>query len=119
MRPFGVDSQLVQLEITDTAGQDDFDSISTTYMRSGKGFLLVYAIDDRASFDKIEHFHHGLLLAKDASTIPCVICGNKCDLEDRRVVSKTEGENFLKNLSVNSMKLQHLQIIIFMNHLLQ
>ena len=97
-RPFSVDGQSVQLEITDTAGQDDFAAMRTSYMRNGQGFILVYAIDDRASFEEIESFHRELLRTKNTAAVPCVICGNKCDLEDRRIVSKAEGEELAAKL---------------------
>ena len=97
-RPLNVDGESVQLDITDTAGQDDFAAMRTSYMRSGKGFILVYAIDDRASFEEIEAFHKELVRTKPGEKIPCVICGNKCDLEDRRIVSKAEGEELAQKL---------------------
>ena len=97
-RPFNVDGESVQLDITDTAGQDDFAAMRTSYMRQGKGFILVYAIDDRASFEEIESFHKELIRTKSTQNVPCVICGNKCDLEDRRIVSKAEGEELAAKL---------------------
>lgn len=97
-RPFSVDGESVSLDITDTAGQDDFAAMRTSYMRQGKGFILVYAIDDRASFEEMESFHRELIRTKCTSSVPCVICGNKCDLEERRVVSKAEGEELAAKL---------------------
>lgn len=97
-RPLNVDGESVQLDITDTAGQDDFAAMRTSYMRQGKGFILVYAIDDRASFEEMEAFHRELIRTKCTSTVPCVICGNKCDLEERRIVSKAEGEELAAKL---------------------
>ena len=97
-RPLSVDGENVQLDITDTAGQDDFAAMRTSYMRQGKGFILVYAIDDRASFEEIESFHRELIRTKCTPTVPCVICGNKCDLDDRRIVSKAEGEELAAKL---------------------
>jgi GTPase SAR1 family protein len=49
-----VDSQNVQLDILDTAGQNDFAPMRTSYMRQGQGFIIVYAIDDRSSFEEAE-----------------------------------------------------------------
>lgn len=91
-RVLAVDGENVQLDILDTAGQDDFAPMRTSYMRQGKGFIIVYAIDDRASFDEVEMFQRDLARTRATHDIPIVVCGNKCDLEDKRVVSKTEGE---------------------------
>jgi small GTP-binding protein len=98
-RVLQVDNDNVQLDILDTAGQDDFAPMRTSYMRQGKGFIIVYAIDDRASFEEVEVFHRDLVRTKGTNSVPTVICGNKCDLEEKRVVSKTEGEELATKLS--------------------
>jgi small GTP-binding protein len=98
-RVLAVDNENIQLDILDTAGQDDFAPMRTSYMRQGKGFIIVYAIDDRASFEEVEVFHRDLTRTKGTSNVPVVICGNKCDLEDKRVVSKAEGEELASKLS--------------------
>ena len=90
--PYKVNDNNYQLDITDTAGQDDFAPMRTSYMRQGNGFILVYAIDDRSSFEEIEIFHKDLVRTKGTSDIPLVLCGHKCDLEDRREVTRAEGE---------------------------
>ena len=58
------------------------------YMRSGEGFLLVYSITDRDSFDSIGAYHQQILRVKDTESVPIVLVGNKCDLEDGRCVAK-------------------------------
>jgi small GTP-binding protein len=98
-RVLAVDNENIQLDILDTAGQDDFAPMRTSYMRQGKGFIIVYAIDDRASFEEVEVFHRDLTRTKGTTNVPVVICGNKCDLEDKRVVSKAEGEELAAKLS--------------------
>jgi small GTP-binding protein len=98
-RVLAVDGENIQLDILDTAGQDDFAPMRTSYMRQGKGFIIVYAIDDRASFEEVEVFHRDLTRTKGTTNVPVVICGNKCDLEDKRVVSKQESEELAGKLS--------------------
>ena len=88
-----VDNENIQLDILDTAGQADFAPMRVSYMRQGKGFIIVYAVDDRSSFEEVEEFYNDLIRTKGTSNVPIVICGNKCDLEDKRVISKTEGED--------------------------
>jgi small GTP-binding protein len=94
-----VDSQNVRLDILDTAGQDDLAPMQTSYMRQGKGFIIAHAIDDRESFEGVELFYRDITRTKGMSNIPVVICGNKCDLEDLRVVSKAKGEELASRLS--------------------
>jgi small GTP-binding protein len=98
-RVLAVDNENIQLDILDTAGQEDFAPMRKSYMRQGKGFIIVYAVDDRASFEEVEVFHRDLTRTKGTTNVPVVICGNKCDLEDKRVVSKAEGEELASKLT--------------------
>lgn len=46
-------------------------------MRSGEGFLLVYSVADRASFEEIYKFHRQILRVKDRDEFPMLMVGNK------------------------------------------
>ena len=80
-----VDGQDVSLDILDTAGQDDFAAIRSTYMRTGQGFIVVFAVNDVPSFDGLEHFVEDIRAVSDKEDIPIVVCGNKCDLQERSI----------------------------------
>lgn len=58
------------------------------YMRTGEGFLLVYSITSRQSFDEITTFQQQILRVKDKDYFPMVVVGNKCDLEGEREVTR-------------------------------
>ena len=69
------------------------------WMREGKGFLLVYSITSRQTFDEVAMLRDKILRTKDddtGSNVPIVLAGNKCDLEDSRQVPKSEGEQLAK-----------------------
>jgi len=55
-------------------------------MRTGEGFLLVYSITSRNSFEEVSTFYQQILNAKDLDYFPVVIVANKCDLEFERQV---------------------------------
>jgi GTPase SAR1 family protein len=59
-------------------------------MRTGEGFLLVYSITSRQSFEEILTFQQQILRVKDKDYFPMIVVGNKADLEGEREVS-TEG----------------------------
>ncbi|KAI5293898.1 Ras GTPase [Ascosphaera atra] len=67
------------------------------YMRTGEGFLLVYSITSRQSFEEIMTFQQQILRVKDKDYFPMIVVGNKCDLEKERVVSKQEGEDLARD----------------------
>ena len=66
------------------------------YMRSGQGFLLVYDVTNKASFAEMPAFRNQILSAKDADSVPLVLIGNKCDIEDAREVSTADGMELAK-----------------------
>jgi len=86
-----IDGETSLLDILDTAGQEEYSAMRDQYMRTGQGFLLVYAITSRGSFEEISAFREQILRVKDADKVPMVLCGNKSDLESERQVSNAEG----------------------------
>jgi len=51
------------------------------YIRTGQGFLCVYSITSRSSFEAITRFRDQILRVKDEESYPMIVVGNKCDLE--------------------------------------
>jgi small GTP-binding protein len=74
------------------------------YMRNGEGFLLVYSIIDRNSFEEIQTFHSQILRVKDKDDFPMMLVGNKCDLESERTVSSEEGAALAAQLNVTHLE---------------
>lgn len=56
-------------------------------MINGEGFLLVYAVNSRESFQELTDFHRQILRVKDSDWVPAIIVANKCDLEYERQVT--------------------------------
>ena len=55
------------------------------YMRTGEGFLLVFAVNEAKSFENIAHYREQIRRVKDSDDVPMVLVGNKCDLQQRAV----------------------------------
>ena len=66
------------------------------YMRGGEGFILVYSVTDKRSFQEIRRYKEMIDRVRNYETVPIVIAGNKSDLEDRRQVTSQEGELMAK-----------------------
>ena len=83
-----IDSEVALLDVLDTAGQEEYAAMREQYMRTGEGFLLVYSITSRQSFEEIMTFQQQILRVKDRDYFPIIIVGNKCDLDTERQVSR-------------------------------
>ncbi|CAG0896269.1 unnamed protein product [Cyprideis torosa] len=95
-----IDDQLAKLDILDTAGQEEFSAMREQYMRSGEGFVLVFSVTDRNSFDEVYKFHRQILRVKDRDEFPMILVGNKADLEHQRVVSSVEIQQMASQLKI-------------------
>jgi len=95
-----IDDRVAHLDILDTAGQEEFSAMRDQYMRSGEGFLLVFSVTDRSSFEEISKFYNQILRVKDRNEFPMILVGNKCDLDNERAVSQTEGQEVGKQLRI-------------------
>jgi small GTP-binding protein len=91
-----VNGQQCMLEILDTAGTEQFTAMRDLYMKNGQGFVLVYSITSQSTFNDLADLREQILRVKDTDKVPMVLVGNKCDLEDDRVVGKDQGATLAK-----------------------
>ncbi|TNV84411.1 hypothetical protein FGO68_gene14284 [Halteria grandinella] len=96
-QPGVVEQRNVKLQIYDTAGQEQFKSITSQFYRGAAGALLVYDITRRDTFTHIETWLREVRENGNADMVIMLI-GNKADLADtKRRVSTEEGERFAKD----------------------
>ncbi|KAG1461995.1 hypothetical protein G6F55_003239 [Rhizopus delemar] len=97
-----IDEETALLDVLDTAGQEEtlfylFCAMREQYMRNGEGFILVYSITSRLSFEEVNTFYQQIRRVKDRDFFPMILVGNKCDLEGDRRVSSQEGKDLAKS----------------------
>ncbi|KAK6342787.1 Ras GTPase [Orbilia javanica] len=63
-----------------------------------QGFLLMYSITSRDSFEAISTFHQQIRQIKGEGPLPIVVVGNKCDMATVREVSIKEGRDLARSL---------------------
>jgi GTPase KRas protein len=68
-----IDDETCLLDILDTAGQEEYSAMRDQYMRTGQGFILVFAITSRSSFDEIASFREQILRVKDKDKVPMIL----------------------------------------------
>lgn len=92
-----IDDENVILEILDTGGQSETPH-KEGQVKWGESFLLVYSIDDRDSFEQIPSIKMYIDDIKGTKSSPCIIIGNKADLDHIREVKQEEGEALAEEL---------------------
>ena len=88
-----INSNVVKLQIWDTCGQEVYKSLISNFYRNCSLALIVYAINNRDSFEHAENWLNDLKNQSNPN-VRVFLVGNKSDLEQNRVISKEEGENF-------------------------
>jgi GTPase KRas protein len=91
-----IDDEVALLDILDTAGQEEYSAMREQYMRTGEGFLLVYSVTERESFNELSTFYQQILRVKDTDDVPILLVGNKSDLTEERAVSFEEGQKLAR-----------------------
>ena len=94
-RTIKVKGKDIKIQIWDTAGQENFRSLTRSYYRSSIASLVVYDVTSRSTFDKLTSWIEELRENCQKETI-IVIVGNKKDLDKQRQVTYQEGLNFAK-----------------------
>ena len=85
-----VNNNIIQIQFWDTCGNEEFTKNTPNLFKNASLGILVYAINDRASFNDIENWYN--ILRTCQLNYPIFLIGNKCDLENERKISKEEGE---------------------------
>ncbi|KXN67994.1 hypothetical protein CONCODRAFT_9851 [Conidiobolus coronatus NRRL 28638] len=100
-----VDEVEYQLEITDTAGQEEYRGLwSDQFLQSADGFILVYSITLKSSFEELTFIRNQIMRVREDEQCPMIIVGNKCDLGDLREVQETEAKEWAK--SINALQIE-------------
>lgn len=89
-----IHSHVIRVQIWDTAGQDRYRAITTSYYRGALGGLVVYDITNKKSFVNISHWISEF--REHVSQPVMVLVGNKSDLVDQREVSTQDAQQLAK-----------------------
>lgn len=92
-----VNGQLFELQLWDTAGQEQYRSLGTMYYRGAHAAIVVYDVTKQKTFDDIKSWIDDFRSINDSTYFICVV-GNKNDLE-----SEVKQDDAIKSLSVNKI----------------
>ena len=79
------------VQVWDTAGQENFRSVTRAYYKASAVAMVVYDITNEESFKNIQSWIRD---CKDLApkTVQLILIGNKSDLEENRVITRERGE---------------------------
>ncbi|XP_041861848.1 GTP-binding protein Rhes [Melanotaenia boesemani] len=94
---FHIGGEAYQVDLLDASSERDFPAKRRLSILTADIFLLVFSLDDRESLDEVRELLNEIKAAKakllksnHPMRVPAVVCGNKADLDARRVVSRSE-----------------------------
>lgn len=95
-----IDSENCILDIFDIGYSDEYSAFREHYMRYGHGYVLLYDITSRTSFEEVTEYREMIFRSKDSDQVPMVLVGNKCDLENERQITTQEGVERARHWSI-------------------
>jgi GTP-binding nuclear protein Ran len=82
--------------VWDTAGQEKFGGLRDGYYIQGQCAILMFDVTSRQTYKNIPTWHRDII--RVCENIPIVLCGNKVDVNDRKVKPKHITFHRKKNL---------------------
>ncbi|KAL7715294.1 hypothetical protein QTN25_007218 [Entamoeba marina] len=89
-----IENKKIKVQLWDTAGQEKFRNITSSYYRGTHGCLVVYDVTDITTFDKVTYWLNELKNEKQQPEV--IILGNKIDVENRKVTEEM-AEHYSRN----------------------
>lgn len=80
------------IDILDTAGQDDYYTLIDNWINSSDGFILVFSITDKESFEVCKSRYERIKLNK-GNNFRVILAGNKADCSEKRTVSYEDAKS--------------------------
>ncbi|CAF0939856.1 unnamed protein product [Rotaria sordida] len=101
----------IHLQLWDTAGQERFRSLTSAFFREAVGFLLVFDLTNETSFINVRNWISEIQTHAYSENVDIVLVGNKCDLENERIISKNRAQDFAKEYNINYIETSALKNI--------
>jgi len=87
----------LNLTIWDTAGQEKFRSLTSSYYRGTQGIVLVYDVTNKKSFEHLNLWLREIETYSTNEDVVKLLVGNKIDKQDERQVSREQGVNYARS----------------------
>lgn len=100
VRTIELEKKTIKLQIWDTAGEERFRTITSSYYRGAHGIIVVFDVTDQVSYNNVKQW------LKEIERYACenvnkLLVGNKCDLDDKRQVAQETAKEFADDLQIS------------------
>ena len=95
-----LNDKVIKLQIWDTCGQELYRSLISSFYRNASLAMMVYAIDNKESFNHIESWLKEVKLQSNPD-IKIFLIGNKSDLDEKRKVSLEAAKTFKEENAIH------------------
>jgi len=85
------------LSPTTHLGQESYSLLRDQYIRTGQGFLVIFSLSDRESFNEATELREQIARVKDTEDLPLVLVGNKSDLVKSRVIAQSDAQHLAES----------------------
>ena len=95
-----INKEVIKVEVWDTAGEERYKAITSTYYKGAKGAIIVYDITNEDSFNNVESWMKEVA-KKGKENMQFLLVGNKKDLINERKVTEQKGIDKAKLLNMH------------------
>ena len=89
-----VSKNKIRVQLWDTVGQEKFRSITQSLISKMQGIVIMFDLTNKETYDNIKTWIE--LIQEQSKKLPIIIIGNKCDLEEERIIQKEEAKGYYK-----------------------
>jgi len=95
-----VDGEPIKLDVLDTAGQEEYQSLHENWINEGDAAMIVYSVTEKISFEEAEIIYEKIMKIRYEDDFPIVLVGNKIDLTTLIKVKSNEAHQVAKSWNV-------------------
>merc|ERR1712224_1179577 len=99
IRTVDLDTKTIRLQMGDTAGQERFRTITSSYYRGAHGIIVVYDVTESETFNNVKQWLHEIDRYA-CEGVNKLLVGNKCDMASKKQVEYNSAKEFADSLSI-------------------
>ena len=96
-----INNKSYNIHILDSYGGEEYHNMMDMWVSFEEGFLLVFSIEYRESFERLEKTKERIIKGKHGAPVPMILVGNKQDLENERKVSYEEAKQLADSWGID------------------